>query len=477
MINPLDLSAAALARAIAKGEITAEAAAKASLARIKALDKTLNSFIAVEEKDALETARGVDKARAKGQKLGPLAGLPLAHKDMFWRKGKVMTGGSVILEDFRPTETSTLMERLDAAGAVTVGTLNLSEWAASPTGTNLRYGTARNAWDPARIPGGSSSGSGVAVAARLVSGALGSDTGGSIRIPAALNGIVGLKPTQGRVTLHGVLPRATSLDNIGPMTRTVEDCALMHAVIAGPDPRDPTTLNQPEIGFAAGKTPACDPRNVKIVASSPKGLGPVDAQVWQGYEKAAKALAGIGFAVRHADIPDVTTYHAIADAISKSEAATIHRKWMEERPKDYARLVYDRTLSGFLIPAVRYIEAISIRGKAVAEYLRDVFGDADAVILPTVSVTTPTVENVQKQEAGDEVLALIASLTRLTRGYNYLGLPAVSIPCGTDANGMPLGFQIVGRPYAEAKILAIAAAYEKEVGFGLPARPRILDKA
>ena len=206
----LALGLTTLAAAIARGEISSEAAVGAALRRAEALQPILNAFISIETEDALERARQADKARAAGRELGVLHGVPLAHKDMFWRAGKIMTGGSPILADFKPESSSTLMERLDVAGAVTIGTLNMCEFAASPTGRNPHVGDARNPHDPARVTGGSSSGSGVAVAAGIVPAALGSDTGGSIRIPAAVCGTVGLKPTYGRVSNHGSVPRAYS---------------------------------------------------------------------------------------------------------------------------------------------------------------------------------------------------------------------------------------------------------------------------
>lgn len=458
------MGVADLAAAIACGEVTAEAAVVASLDAIAANNGALNAFISVDAEDARAAARAVDLARAAGKPLGPLAGVPVAVKDMFWMAGKPMTGGSEILLDFVPGETATTISRLEAAGAVIVGRLNLSEFAASPTGTNKHFGYARNAHDTSRIPGGSSSGSGTAVAAGLVPGALGSDTGGSIRIPAALQGLVGLKPTQGRHSMHGTMPRAFSLDTVGPLTRHARDAALLMSVIAGPDPRDAASLG------AVPPAPTIQPltpKSTTIALASPETLGETAPSIVEAVSRAADALRRLGFTVRDVRLPDLTPLHLLADCISKAEAATLHRRWMTERPQAYARLVYDRSLSGFLIPATRYIEAMSVRAKVCAGFLADVLGDADALMLPTVAVETPTIAEVARREADGEVLPLIAAFTRLTRTFNYLGLPAVTVPCGVDANGMPLAFQLAARPLAEDLLLAVADVYEREVGFGV----------
>lgn len=458
------MGVADLAAAITKGEITAEAAVGASLDAISARNGTLNAFVSVDADEARAAAHAVDRARATGTPLGPLAGVPVAVKDMFWMAGKPMTGGSEILLDFVPDESATTITRLSAAGAIIVGRLNLSEFAASPTGTNKHFGYARNAHDTSRIPGGSSSGSGTAVAAGLVAGALGSDTGGSIRIPAALQGLVGLKPTQGRHSMHGTMPRAFSLDTVGPMTRHARDAALMMSVIAGPDPRDAASLPVPAPSATIVRVA---PKVTTIALAAPDTLGDTAPSIVDAVAKAADALRRVGLTVRTVRLPDLTPLHLLADCLSKAEAATLHRRWMTERPEAYARLVYDRSLSGFLIPATRYIEAMSVRAKVCADFLADVLGDADALMLPTVAVETPTIAEVAKREAEGEVLPLIAAFTRLTRTFNYLGLPAITVPCGIDANGMPLAFQLVARPLAEDLLLGLADLYEREVGFGV----------
>src|SRR6201991_1056562 len=234
-----------IADAIAVRRISSVEATKACLKQIKAWQPEVNAFIRLDEEEALATAAARDAELAAGKSRGRLHGVPLAHKDLLYRKDKVTTGGSKILRDVKADETSTLLERLDAAGAVDLGTLNMSEFAAGPTGHNVHYGPARNPYDRSRITGGSSSGSGAAGGARMGFGALGSDTGGSIRLPAAACNVVGLKATYGRISRHGAVARSWSLDYIGPLARTAQDCAIMFSAIAGYDPKDPTTSTRP----------------------------------------------------------------------------------------------------------------------------------------------------------------------------------------------------------------------------------------
>ncbi len=466
----LNLGLGDLAGAIRNGDIRSEAAVGAALRRAEALQPKLNAFLSMEADEALEQARSADKARAAGGAMGPLHGVPLAHKDMFWRAGKVMTGGSPILADFRPDATSTLMERLEGAGAITIGTLNMCEFAASPTGRNPHVGDACNPHDPTRVTGGSSSGSATAVAAGIVPAALGSDTGGSVRIPAAVCGTVGLKPTYGRVSNHGSIPRAYSLDCVGPLVRHAADAALMLSVIAGHDPRDATTAHEP---VPAATLPKIDLAELSVVVAEPATITDASPDVMAEIAKAVEALASTGVRVEHRPLPDFTQLFALGDTVSKCEAAALHRRWMTERPDDYSKLTYERTLAGFLLPATRYIEALMLRGRLTQEFLRDTLGDADALLLPSVRIETPTIAEIAEREAAGDILSVISSFTRLTRPINYLGLPALSVPCGTDTNGMPVAFQLVGRPFSEPFLCALGDHYEREIGFGIDA-PKVL---
>ncbi|MEZ5909392.1 MAG: amidase [Hyphomicrobiaceae bacterium] len=461
-----------LAAAIAKGEVTSEAAVGAAIASAEAWQPHINAFISLDKAEALEKAQAADKARRKGTirgPLGPLHGVPLAHKDMFWRAGKIMTGGSPILKDFRTTATATPIARLEAAGSITIGALNMCEFAASPTGRNPHVGDCGNPHDPARVTGGSSSGSGATVAAGIVPAALGSDTGGSIRIPAAICGVVGIKPTWSRVSNQGSIPRAFSLDCIGPLARHARDCALILSIIAGRDAGDATTADEPP---PPPGLPELDPRALKIAVAAPESVSGVAPSIAASVATAAGAFKGLGATTVSRTLPDFGPLYSLGDTISKCEAAALHRRWMTERPNDYGRLTYDRTLAGFMLPATRYIEALMLRGRLTAEFIEETIADADALMLPTAAIETPTIAEVAAREKAGEILPVIAGFAALTRPINYLGLPSVSVPCGVDSRGMPVAFQLVGRPFSERKLLAIANLFEREIGFGVP-RPRL----
>ena len=306
-----------LAGRIAKGEVTAEAVMQAHLHRIAACQPILNAFIRIEQRRGVgEGPRAADKVRAKGGKLGPLHGVPMAHKDMLWRKGRVMTGASPILKTWRAKEDSTLISRLEAAGALTIGTLNMSEFASSPTGRNPHFGDCRNAHDPERVAGGSSSGSAAAVAARMLPCALGSDTGGSIRIPAALNGVVGLKPTQGRVSNHGSIPRAWSLDCIGPIAR---HASRLRADPVGDRRRRPERSLLPRLSPAVRATPqARSGARRRSRSPAPSRLGAIDEPVMAAVDAAIAALKATGLRTRKVKLPELGALHAFGDVISKS---------------------------------------------------------------------------------------------------------------------------------------------------------------
>ena len=458
------------AAAIRAGRLTATAAVEASLARIAAWQPVVNAFVRIEAEAALERARSLDRAAAAGDWAGPLHGVPLAHKDMFARPGSAMTGGSAILPGHPQPEPAPAVARLEAAGAITIGWLNMSEFAAGPTGHNVHFGHNRNPWDPARVTGGSSAGSGAAVAARMVAGALGSDTGGSIRLPAAMNGLVGLKPTYGRVSRAGSMPRAWSLDTIGPLTRTAEDAALMTAAIAGRCPRDPTTSDRP---FPAG-TGFLD----RPVAGLTLGLPPADwmadatPEVADAVAAASAMLAGLGMAPATVAAPPLDPFFALGDAISKSEAAAAHGTWMRTRPQDYSVHVHSRTEAGFHIPATRYLEATALRGRLLRDFVADVFAGIDVLAAPILTFPVPTIAETDEEHTA-AIPAMVARLTRYTRPFNYLGLPALALPIGFDGGGLPMAIQLVGRPFSEPLLLRVAHQYQQATGWHLraPALP------
>lgn len=454
------------AEAIASGAVSAERAAEAALARLETLGPCFNAVVRLDGAGALEAARKVDQARARGAALGPLAGVPMAHKDLFYRAGRPAAGGSIIRKDFVPDETAVALERLDAAGAVDLGTLHLAEFALSPTGYNAHYGHGRNPWNPDYCSGGSSSGSGAAVAARLVPAALGSDTGGSIRHPSAMCGLTGLKPTQGLVPLAGAMPLAPSLDNIGPLARTARDAARLLSVIAGPSPRDASTATAPVRDYEAGLSGDLEgitiavPQDYYRPATEPEILALLDASL--------EALKDRGARVVRTTIGDEMGGMAFANAamqvVMAVEAATLHRRWIESRPQDYGDQVLARMLPGLAYPATRYAEALMMRGKVAAQWLKGAMGGADMVHIPTLPVPVPSIA--ETTEGGpDKVAAAVGRVTHCTRAINYLGLPSLAVLCGFAGNGLPASFQLVGRPFSEALLLKAADAYQRVTDF------------
>jgi len=453
-----DLSA--VADAIAAGRLTSVAATEACLARIEIWQPRTNAFLRLHRDKALAQARAMDAELKAGKRRGPLHGVPMAHKDMYYRKGELSTGGSTLRRDWRAPVTATALQKLDAAGVVELGFLNMAEFAAGPTGHNVHYGHCRNPWDATRVTGGSSSGSGASVAARMVYGALGSDTGGSIRLPASACGVVGMKATYGRVSRAGALARSWSLDHVGPLTRTVRDNARVLAAIAGPDPADSTTSEKPVPDYEALLEGGV--AGLRIGLALPNdGPAPLDAQVGGAVQAAADVLGRLGAKITPATLPDFTALYRAAEVMVKCEAASMHRPWMGKTPELYANQVRTRMEAGFFIPATQYIDALRLRAHFVAEFLATAMEGVDAVLLPAIPFPIPTIEETDTEnKGGPAVLKMVAGFTGLTRPFNTLGVPALSVPCGFDSNGAPIGLQLVGRPFDEAMLYRIGHAFQ-----------------
>ncbi len=448
-----------VADAIASGRATSVQATEACLARIEQWQPRTNAFLRLDADKALGQARAMDAEIAAGKRRSRLHGVPMAHKDLYYREGEISTAGSAIRRDWRAPVTATVLERLDAAGAVELGFVNMAEWAAGPTGHNVHYGHCRNPWDGTRVTGGSSSGSGAAVAARMVHGSLGSDTGGSIRLPASACGVVGMKATYGRVSRFGAAARSWSLDHVGPLTRTVRDNARMLAAIAGADPRDSTTSERavPDYETALDEGVA----GLRIGLALPEALVPVDPRIGAAVQAAADTLGRLGARIVAARIPDFTALYRAAEVIVKSEAAAMHGPWMKAQPGAYANQVRTRMEAGLLIPATDYINALRLRAHFVREFIATAMDGLDAVILPSIPFPLPTIEETDVEaKGGPATLAMVARFTGLTRPFNTLGLPALSVPCGFDDNGAPIGLQVIGRPFDEALCYRIGHAYQ-----------------
>ena len=454
-----------VADAIAARRISSVEATEACLARIGVWQPRVNAFLRLYKDKALAQAKAMDAELAAGKRRGPLHGVPMAHKDMYYRKGEISTGGSAIRKDWRAPVTATALEKLDAAGVVELGFLNMAEFAAGPTGHNIHHGHCRNPWDQSRVTGGSSSGSGASVAARLVYGALGSDTGGSIRLPAAACGVVGMKATYGRVSRAGAVARSWTLDHVGPLTRTIRDNARVLATIAGHDPNDSTTSEKPVPDYEAALDGGI--AGLKIGLVLPKeGLVPLDPAIGAAVQAAADALGKLGAKITPATLPDFTALYRAAEVMVKCEAAAMHRPWMEKTPELYANQVRTRMEAGFFIPATQYIDALRLRAHFVKEFLSTSMDGVDAVILPAIPFPLPTIEETDtEQKGGPAVLKMVAGFTGLTRPFNTLGVPALSVPCGFDKNSAPIGLQLVGRPFDESLLYRIGHAYQGATAF------------
>lgn len=449
-----------IADAIAAGRLTSVQATEACLARIETWQPRTNAFLRLQKEKALEQARAMDRELAAGTRRGPLHGVPMAHKDMYYRKGERSTGGSAIRRDWVAPVTATVLQKLDAAGAVELGFLNMAEFAAGPTGHNVHHGHCRNPWDSARVTGGSSSGSGASVAARMVYGALGSDTGGSIRLPAAACGVVGMKATYGRVSRAGAVARSWSLDHVGPLTRTVRDNARMLTVLAGHDPDDSTTSDRPVPDYEALLEGGVQGLRIGLALPS-DGPAPLEASIGAAVQAAADTLGRLGAKITTATLPDFTALYRAAEVMVKCEAAAMHRPWMEKTPELYANQVRTRMEAGFFIPATHYIDALRLRSHFVREFLDGAMEGVDAVLLPAIPFPIPTIEETDTEtKGGPAVLKMVAGFTGLTRPFNTLGLPTLSVPCGFDSNGAPIGLQLVGRPFDEALLYRVGHAYQ-----------------
>ena len=454
------LSLCEAADAVASGDLSATDLVEAALARIDRLDGQLHAFIRLDREDALARAQELDRNRGRDGAASPLAGVPLAHKDMYYRSGKVSSCGSKIRREFRPAATATVLQRLDAAGAIDLGGLAMVEFAMGPHGFNAHLPRCRNVWDFERIPCGSSSGSGTTVASRLVYAALGSDTGGSIRCPAAANGIAGINPTQGRVSRFGCMPMSWSLDVMGPLARTVRDCARVLGVIAGADENDATTNAEPVPDYEA--TIEQSLRGVRI--GIPEGYfdEDLDPGVAAAIEATHAVFTGLGATLVPVPMPaSLDTVSAIHPLVMKCEGAANHLPWKRAQDEDYSDEVGKRLQAGFFIPATDYINALQYRTHALRTFADTVFGACDALLTPVLPMPTPTLADTAYRD-GPAYLKMVVGLTRNTRVVNYLGLPALSVTCGFTPDGMPTSFQLIGRPFAEALLFRLGHQYQRE---------------
>ena len=458
MSDPLMFTLTEVARAVREKRVSSAELTAAAIARARTVNGILNAFVRIDEEAAMALAHERDADLARGIVRGPLHGVPLAHKDMFYRAGQVSTCGSKIRADWKAPATAAVLERLDAAGAIQIGNLNMTEFAYGPTGQNAFLGDARNPWNTAHITGGSSSGSAVSVAARVVYGALGSDTAGSVRMPAALCGVTGMKTTFGRVSRHACMPLSQSLDTIGPLTRTVEDNALMLSVIAGRDSRDPSSLDVPVPDYSAGLGGAAA-KGLRIGIARGFFDDQVEAPVARLIESAAATLRELGAQVIDVTMPDLDAVNATGFLLTWGDVIAVHGDWMRHRPQDYTAQTRGRIEVTLAAGAADYNDAQRARGRLLREFADSVFSRCDAVLAPILSFPVPKLSDVDVS-GGPAMMRILDEITRLMRPVNVLGLPALALPCGFTEGNLPCGMQLIGRPFSEALLYRAGAAYQ-----------------
>jgi len=452
-----------LARLIATKAVSPVEVVRVHLDRIAALDGALRAYITVCADAAMEAGRAAEVALASGRPVGPLHGVPYALKDLYDTAGTRTTGGSRIFADRVPATDATVARRLTQAGGILLGKLNMVEFAYGPEGLNAHYGHPRNPWDPGvhRMAGGSSSGSGVAVVAGLAPGALGSDTGGSVRIPASLCGITGLKPTYGRVSRAGVLPLAWSMDHVGPMTRTAADCALMLGAMAGYDPADASTSVLPVPDYLAALTG--DVKGLRVGLLRRFFLDGATPEVRTAVEAAARTLAGAGAIVDEVSLETVQHVPAASLAVVGSEALAYHAEMLRTRAAEYDPDIARRLRVGAFVGGAHYVRAQQVRALVRAD-VDGVLARHDLLLAPATPITAPAVDE-RQTTLGDGPADVRSALIRFTRPFNVSGHPACAVPCGFTAGGMPIGLQLVGRPFDEATVLRAADAFQRLTDF------------
>jgi len=451
-LNSLDLLDAS--QRVTRGEVSPVDLTAACLERIAALDAQVNAFITLTADAALEEARTAEVDLTRGDSAGPLTGVPLAVKDLFDTEGVRTTAGSRFFSERVPDRDATVVQKLRSAGAVLLGKLNMHEWALGVTNDNPHYGACHNPWALDRITGGSSGGSAAALAAGMCFGALGSDTGGSIRIPAALCGVVGLKPTYGRVSLRGAVPLSWSLDHAGPMARRVSDVAILLEAIAGPDTADPASADVATGDYSGKLEDGISGWRIAVIAD--ESLGDVEPDVRATVRKAVEALASAGGRIEELSVPELQEAGRLNGLMTTADAAAYHRERMDQAPHDFGQDVLTRLRRGAAYGATDYADARrqqSILRRTFSSWFVEHGGAFDAVILPTTPCVAPRI-------SGLDAVATAPLLTRLTAPFNLTGLPAMSVPCGVTPEGLPVGLQIVGAPWAEQRVLRVGRAYE-----------------
>ena len=464
----LDFSLAQVAGLIKRRELSPVEVVEATLARVAEVDPILRAYISVFDDQARQVARAAEMLIMAGHDLGPLHGVPIALKDNVATQGQRTTAGSKILADWVPAHDATVASRLRRAGAVFIGKLNMHEFAWGGTSDNPHYGAVRNPWNTDCFPAGSSGGSGAAVAARACYGAIGTDTGGSIRLPAAINGIVGIRPTYGRVSNHGIIPLAWSMDTAGPMARTVEDCALMFGVLAGHDAADPASARVPAHDYLARLNDGVKGLRIGVVPGY--FFHHLQPAVHAAVMAALKLLEAAGAEVVEVDIKNIHGNISAQLTIESAEPSTYHQRWLRERPDDYGADVRTLLEVGEMLLATHYLQAQRYRTLLRNEFL-EAFDKVDIFLCPTlpfaatpVGAMTVVIENGIEED-------MLSAIMQYTGVPSLTGLPALAVPCGFDPDGLPVGMQLIGKPFDEATLFRVGAAYQALTDFHHKAPP------
>lgn len=440
---------------IAKKVISCEELTQAHIDLISELESKLNCFITPTPEIALKRAKEMDAEIQKGIYRGPLHGIPIALKDLFATRGIPTTAGSYFFKTWVPEVDGVVVDRLHAAGAVSLGKLNMHEIALGVTNNNPHFGACHNPWDLERTPGGSSGGSGSALAAGLCMGSMGSDTGGSIRIPASLSGVVGLKPTYGRVSLRGVVPLSWNLDHPGPMARRVGDVVLLLQVVAGYDPEDPASVDMDVPDYKAQLQG--NVRGWRVALAEDSFFTKASADVLAAVREAAEVFASLGAMINPVEIPGA--YNAAKDngLMVTSDAAAFHQERLTDMPEKFGEDVRQRLENGAAFTSSEY--SLARRNQAVLRRkFEQFFNEYDLLLTATTPIAAPFLE-------GSDAVQQALTLTRFTAPFNFSGLPAISLPCGFTDQDLPIGLQIVTRHWGEAALLRAAQAYESATGW------------
>jgi aspartyl-tRNA(Asn)/glutamyl-tRNA(Gln) amidotransferase subunit A len=456
-----------LSKLIASRQISCSELIDATIQRIEKLNPKLNAFITILDQSARIEAKHADLLIKEGKYLGVLHGIPISLKDLIYIKGARSTSGSKILADFVPDYDSTIMRKLRKAGAIILGTNNLHEFASGITGINPHYGPSKNPWDTDRMSGGSSGGSAVAVSSGMAFASVGTDTSGSIRVPSSLCGIFGLKPTYGRISNHGVMPLAPSIDHVGPLARSAWDIAAILQIIAGYDRLDISSAKVPvpnylkEISSLGTRNNKYGSKKIKIGIPKQFFFDMIEPKVMEIFRKFVDSLHECQITTTSdVDVDGTDKIFETWRAIRLSESAAIHNEWMVSRRHDYGKDVLRMLEKGLTITAVEYINALCKSKQEIKDAFLKAMSEYDALLVPTTIIPAPFLD--QKESIIEEkTIDVYSSLSRLTTVFDVTGLPAINIPAGLVDSKLPIGIQLVGRPFEEARILKIAYIYEE----------------